>query len=422
MSSEPMINAQKRIPVGRVKPGMFVAGLDRSWIETPFLFHRKLIKSAEEIEILKRNGIREVIIDVSRGLYVDGGAAEEPPSAAVGADHRKNDGPQPPNAGELNFQALALELETAQRMHQEALAAAESIFDGVRGGGPIKREVAQRVVADLGASIARSPEANLLLMQMRRFQMDLFVHAINVCVLSLVVATLEEFDFDASAFALGALLHDVGETRIPRNLLRKHEAFTESERKLLAQHPTLGALLLQNAEELPPLARRIVLEHHERIDGSGYPNRLRGADVSFASQVVAITDAYDDMLSGRNQAALQPSEVLRQLFLQSNAGALDRALVERIIRCLGVYPIGSLVELSTGERGIVVAANRTDTLKPIVRIMTTRSGVNQYNGPIVSLADADGGAPERRIVAALDPGRERIDPLAFLKLAPAVTA
>jgi len=184
----------------------------------------------------------------------------------------------------------------------------------------------------------------------------------------------------------------------------------------------LGALLLQNAEELPPLVRQIVLEHHERIDGSGYPNRLRGADVSFASQVVAITDAYDDMLSGRNQAPLQPSEVLRQLFLQSNAGALDRALVERVIRCLGVYPIGSLVELNTGERGIVIAANRADTLKPTVRIMTTRTGMNQYNGPIVSLADTDGGAPERRIVAALDPGRERIDPLAFLKVAPAVTA
>jgi len=424
MSSETMINAQKRIPVGRVKPGMYVAGLDRSWLETPFFFHRKLIKSAEEIEVLKRNGIREVIIDVSRGLDVDGAPAEEPLDASVGADHRasKNNGSRTPSAGELNFRALALELETAQRMHQEALAAAESVFDGVRGGGSIKREIAQRVIADLGASIARSPEASLLLMQMRRFQMDLFVHAVNVCVLSLVVATLEELDFDAPAFALGALLHDVGETRIPRNLLRKQDAFTESERKLLAQHPTLGALLLQNAEELPPLVRQIVLEHHERIDGSGYPNRLRGADVSFASQVVAITDAYDDMLSGRNQAPLQPSEVLRQLFLQSNAGALDRALVERVIRCLGVYPIGSLVELNTGERGIVVAANRADTLKPTVRIMSTRTGMNQYNGPIVSLADTDGGAPERRIVAALDPGRERIDPLAFLKVAPAVTA
>ncbi len=423
MAGEPMKNAHKRIPVGRVRPGMYVAGLDRSWLETPFLFHRKLIKSAEEIEVLKKNGVREVIIDVSRGLDVDA-AAEAPPAKAEDSGRRgaRDERPARPAAGELNFRALALELDSAQRAHQEALAAAESIFDGVRGGGPIRREIAQKVAADLSASIARSPEANLLLMQMRRFQRDLFVHAVNVCVLALVVAALEEFDFEAPAFALGALFHDIGETRIPRNLLRKQESFSESERKLLAQHPTLGALLLQNTEEVPALARQIVLEHHERIDGSGYPKRLRGAEVSLASQVVAITDAYDDMLCGRSRAPLSPSEVLRQLFLQSNAGALDRALVERVIRCLGVYPIGSLVELNTGERGIVVAANRADTLRPTVRIVTTRAGINQYNGPIVSLADADGGASERRIVGALDPGRERIDPLAFLKLAAAVTA
>src|SRR5581483_290294 len=157
----------------------------------------------------------------------------------------RDERPARPAAGELNFRALALELDSAQRAHQEALAAAESIFDGVRGGGPIRREIAQKVAADLSASIARSPEANLLLMQMRRFQRDLFVHAVNVCVLALVVAALEEFDFEAPAFALGALFHDIGETRIPRNLLRKQESFSESERKLLAQHPTLGALLLQ---------------------------------------------------------------------------------------------------------------------------------------------------------------------------------
>jgi HD-GYP domain-containing protein (c-di-GMP phosphodiesterase class II) len=184
------------------------------------------------------------------------------------------------------------------------------------------------------------------------------------------------------------------------------------------QHPQLGALLVQQSEEIPPIARRIILEHHERIDGSGYPNRIRGEEISLQSQVVAITDLYDDMLSGRNQAVLQPTEVLRQLFVQSNAGALDRGVVERIIRCLGVYPVGSLVEFNTGEQGIVVAANRADSLKPTVRIVTSRNGLVQSNGPIISLADARPDEPERRIVGALDPGRERIDPMAFLKLAP----
>jgi HD-GYP domain-containing protein (c-di-GMP phosphodiesterase class II) len=421
-------SAQKRIPVSLIKPGMYVTSLDRSWLETPFFFHRKLIKSAEDIELLKKNGIREVVIDITRGLDVESGAPiTETATAAlmageqIAASQKETSAPAP-SAAEMAFRPLAMELEMAQRIHQDALTAAQSIFDGVRGGAPLKREVAQKVVVDLMSSIARSPEANLLMMQMRRFQTDLFTHAVNACVLSLVVRALEGFDVDAAAFGMGALLHDIGETRIPRNLIRKKEEFTESERRLMEQHPLLGAMLLQQNDEMPPLARQIVLGHHERIDGSGYPNRLRDADISFASQVVAITDAYDDMLSGRNQTVLQPNEVLRQLFMQSNAGAFDRGLVERIIRCLGVFPIGSLVELNTGERGIVVAANRADTLKPTVRIVATRTGLNQSNGPIVSLADTSPGVLDRRIVCALDPGRERIDPLAFLKLAQAVPA
>jgi HD-GYP domain-containing protein (c-di-GMP phosphodiesterase class II) len=274
---------------------------------------------------------------------------------------------------------------------------------------------------DLMSSIKRSPEANLLLMQMRRYQEDAFVHSVNVCVLSLVVNAYEAFDSDGSdmcALGLGALLHDIGETRIPRNLTRKKDSFSDAERRLLEQHPKLGAMLLEQSVDVPMLARRIVLEHHERIDGSGYPRRTRGGDISPLSQIVAITDCYDDMLSGRTQAVLPPGEILGQLFVQSNSGALDRDLIERVIRCLGVYPIGSLVELNTGEQGIVVAANRADTLKPTVKIIASGTGTVQPHGPIVSLANY--GTDERRIVSALDPGKARFDPLTFLRLVPAV--
>jgi HD-GYP domain-containing protein (c-di-GMP phosphodiesterase class II) len=312
-----------------------------------------------------------------------------------------------------------MELRAARVIHNEALAVAQNMFDGALGGGPVKSEGAKKVVTDLMSSIARSPEANLLLMQMRRFQKDLFSHAVNVCVLSLVVGVLEDFDIDVAGLGVGALLHDIGETRLPRNLIRKKDGFTNAERRLVEQHPMLGAMLLEQNLDLAPCARQIVLEHHERIDGSGYPLGVRAGNLSLAGQIVAITDAYDEMLSGRNQAVLQPVEVLRQLFVQSNAGALDRELVERIIRCLGVYPIGSLVELNTGERGIVVAANRTDTLKPTLRIVMSSNGLIHSSGPIVSLADTKSGALQRRIVGSLDPGKERIDPMAFLKLAPA---
>jgi putative nucleotidyltransferase with HDIG domain len=253
-------------------------------------------------------------------------------------------------------------------------------------------------------------------MQMRRFQKDLFTHAVNVCVLSLVVATIEGLGDDIDMLGMGALFHDIGETRLPRRLLRKPDDFTAAEARLLKQHPILGAALLAQSKNIPATAERIILEHHERIDGSGYPAGAGAGELCLESQLVALTDSYDDMLSGRNQAALQPTEVLRQLYLQANTGRVDRDLVEQVIRSLGVYPIGSVVELSTGERGVVVATNRSAALKPMVRIIITRNGVAQFNGPVIGLADRARDGVEKRIVAVLDPAKERIDPMVFLKV------
>ncbi|HZA57081.1 MAG TPA: DUF3391 domain-containing protein, partial [Candidatus Udaeobacter sp.] len=403
---------RKRLPVTGIKPGMYVVGLDRSWLQTPFWFRRKLIKSVDDIDTLKKHGIREVVVDTLHGADVEGAESTVDPEAegAQATEGVKTPGVAAvPLAAEAVAQSLADELHAAQTIHQRALAAAQNIFDGAAGGTRVNGEVAKKAVLDLTSSIRRSPEANLLLMQTRRLQQDSFVHSVNVCVLSLVVNTVEEFDnegSDACALGLGALLHDIGETRIPRNLARKQDSFSDAERRLLEQHPNLGAMLLEECADIPMSCRRIVLEHHERIDGSGYPRRSYGGDISLLSQIVAITDSYDDMLSGRTQTILPPVEVLEQLLVQSNSGALDRDLIERVIRCLGVYPIGSLVALNSGERGIVVAANRADTLRPIVKVISSGKGALQPHGPPISLANY--GTEVRRIVGVLDPEKERL--------------
>jgi HD-GYP domain-containing protein (c-di-GMP phosphodiesterase class II) len=430
--SQEDVSTRKRVAVVDVRPGMYVVGLDRSWLHTPFLFHRKLIQRAEEIEQLKEHGIREVEIDTARGVDVsdaiDGRTPHSDASpASARADHSRADAkahasPRPLSAAELAFQPMVRELESAQTIHGEALSVAQSIFDGAGRGAPIDSATAGRVVSNLQDSITRSPEANLLLMQMRRFQKDLFTHAVNVCVLSLVVATVEGFDEDLNALGVGALLHDIGETRLPRSLLHPGSNLTDAEAQLLKQHPKLGAALSAQSQDMPLLSQRIVLEHHERINGSGYPAGAAGADLCLYSQLVALTDSYDDMLSGRNQAALQPTEVLRQLYLQANNASVDRDLVEKVIRSLGVYPIGSVVELNTGERGVVLATNRAAALKPIVRIIMSRNGVVQFHGPIIGLAETARDAAERRIVAVLDPGKSRIDPMVFLRVGSGVPA
>jgi HD-GYP domain-containing protein (c-di-GMP phosphodiesterase class II) len=402
------------------------------FIRAPFLFHRKLIQRADEIEQLKKHGIREVVIDVSRGAdvaQVQAAAVSQNTEAKIASASAtaavRDEAPQrrvtpvSQTSVESIVEPIARELETARTVHDEALALAQSIFEGTDGGKPIDGEVAGKIVTNLQESIVRSPEANLLLMQMQRFQRDLFNHAVNVCVLSLVVAESEGIEGDRGVLGMGALLHDIGETRLPRALLaRKLNELSDSEATLFKQHPSFGAGLLAQSKDVPFGVERIIFDHHERIDGSGYPAGEK--NLSVHSQLVALTDRYDDMLSGRHQPALQPTEVLRQLYLQANAGSADRGLVEKVIRSLGVYPIGSVVELNTGERAVVISSNRSAALKPTVKIIMTRSGLVQFNGMIVSLAESARDAIERRIVAVLDPLKERIDPLVFFRVAPSV--
>ena len=419
---------QKRIAIGQVKPGMYVVDLDRSWLDTPFLFHRKLIKSSDEIELFKKHGIQEVVIDLSRGCDADvavtSPAVERPQPVRPERDgHHAGQSKKPSlsSLAERIMQPMVKELDVARGIHEEALATARTIFDNVKGGATVEGTSVVPVVANLLQSIARSPEANVLLMQMQRFQNDLFVHAVNVSVLAMIVAQLDGDNAAVAGVGLGALLHDVGESRLPRNLLRKKGELNAAEKRLIENHPTLGAALIDQSVEEAELARLIVTEHHERLNGTGYPCGLLAGQISPYSQTVALADAYNELLSGRTCDPLPPADALRRLFYFSSEGQFDRNLLERFIRCLGVYPAGSLVELSTGERGVVIAANREDSLKPTLRLISTREGLALKNGPIISLLEQSGDGLDRTIVRVLDPTRERLDPLSYLRNLPGVT-
>jgi HD-GYP domain-containing protein (c-di-GMP phosphodiesterase class II) len=399
---------------------MYVVELDRAWIHTPFVFHYRKIRDSRDIDLLAQHGIREVVIDTERGAGVEltqvrtarEPIAHEPEDETGTASEAASTRYSYKNL----LEPLVHEVSLARGIHQEALATAQSVFDGVGRGAVLNSASAKSAVTSLLASVARSPEANLLLTQMRRFQNDLFTHSVNVCVLSLVVGTLEGFAGEISELGLGALLHDVGQVRLPRNLIRKKDIFTDQERRLMEQHPALGGVILEHAESIPNRVRQIVVGHHERLNGRGYPLKARGHTISPLSQIVAITDAYDAMITGRNGVLQKPIDVLRELYLEANAGAFDRELVEKVIRSLGVYPVGSLVELNTGERGVVLAANRSDTLKPTIRLVLTRDGLPLSRGPIVNLAEAESEAIGRQILRTLDPGKERVDIMRHLSM------
>ncbi len=468
---------RKRIPISQLRPGMYLVGIDRPWLKTPFFFHKRWIKREREIELLKQHGVCEVFIDPARSKDV--GGSQEEPSLALGSEESKTAemAPSPPledlrqmerqeleaylqssehfprkadllqlarcyqvpvndrtprdeivrlcmrmihdiPKGFAALRSLSNELPLARVARAEARATVQSLFEGVRTGARIESPMVRKTVVDLMDSILRCQEAFLTLVQMRRFDSDLFSHCVDVCVLALVIGKEQGLDPETlMVLGMGGLLHDVGQMRLPRNLLRKLEAHSEQERKLMQEHPRLGAVLVSQAGSIPGEVRRIVQEHHERMDGSGYPAGLKGEEIFLLSQIVSIADVYETMLgSRRGGQALLPTQALRQLYQLSQTGKLSQEWVERTIRSLGVYPVGSLVELNSGERGIVIATHPTDTLRPVVRLITQASG-EPYREPVVvnlSLTFEEGGS-QRTIVRALDAAQEHINLARYLE-------
>jgi HD-GYP domain-containing protein (c-di-GMP phosphodiesterase class II) len=180
-------------------------------------------------------------------------------------------------------------------------------------------------------------------------------------------------------------------------------------------HPHLGATMLSQTPHIPEDACRIVAEHHERLDGSGYPQGLTGAALSPLGQIVAIADVYESMLGTREgRPPLLPAQAIKELYQQGRAQQLDLGLVAKMIRCLGIYPVGSLIELNTGERGIVIAVNPRKALQPVVYLLWDQTH-QRYATPVtVDLAAPEVETSSRTIREVLDPETEGYEIATYL--------
>ncbi|QOJ33654.1 MAG: DUF3391 domain-containing protein [Nitrospira sp.] len=408
----------KQIPIDQVKLGMFVVGMDQPWYRTPFLFHKRLISDPNDIVQMKRHGIKEVTIDTERGTDVGQDpaptqeAAPETPSEAP-PDEKS---PGPSNREDSPAQHVA----AAKAAYREATAAMERVFSDLEAGTSPKLVTLKNIVGGLLNRILTHPDSmmiQLCLEQMRRFDRTLASHGMEVCILALIVAVENGcVETDRETLGVGALLHDVGYIRLPRNLYRKSSRLTEQEKSLMHQHPQLAATVLAQGDQFPESVSKIIAQHHEHADGSGYPNALKNDALSSLSQIVGLVDTYGGMITPRHgRPALLPHDAIRQLFILGEKGRFDKALVEVAIKALGVYPIGSLIKLNTNEYAVVVGLNREHRLKPRIRIIKSPEGT-LYNAPLeIDLTDTDSTGPTRSIQRALDPNQEHIDVAAYVE-------
>jgi HD-GYP domain-containing protein (c-di-GMP phosphodiesterase class II) len=403
----------KRISIEQLLPGMFIIEMDVPWYRTPFLSHKRLIKDLQTIQLMKQHGIKMVTIDTCKGLDLPSQSSANTQHAA--SLHSADPNVPAPQDQKAEHPSMAkADDHSITVVYAEAQEAVERIFEDLERGIPPSPEATKVIVLNLLEQVLSDRAAmatQVAIQKIKQFDRSLTAHALDTCILSLVVAIEDGLDqATQEQVGMGALLHDAGYVRLPRNLVRKRDECTGRDKTLLEQHCKLGVTLLSEHPGMHGDVLRIVREHHERADGSGFPAGLGNDQISRLAQIVGIVDFYDGMISRRGaRPAMIPHDAVRQLFLAGERGHFEKSLVELMIRSIGVYPVGSLVRLNTGEQAVVVGVNPQQRLKPLVKITTDPQG-RSYATPIeVDLTTPSRDHTVRTVLRVLDPTHERVN-------------
>jgi len=353
---------KKKIDISYLQKGMYVAELDRPWLESPFMFQGFVVEDEETYQRVN-DLCAYVIIDTERGDDVDPALARASTTSAVVIDFKTRK--RMPTT--TTFQE---ELKEARNVHKRARNQIDSLFNDARMGKNLNVSGAKEVVSGLVDSIVRNPDAQLWLSNLRKRDEYTAIHSLNVCIFALTFARYLGFNKEEmNEIGIGALLHDIGKMRVPLEILNKEGKLTAEEREIVHKHAQHGYEILKSYPELPASTIEVVYTHHERKKGNGYPRGLVEAQIHLFSRMVAIVDIYDAITSDRvYHHGMNTLDALKNMF-KWRENDLDTELVESFIQCLGIYPIGSLVELNTGEVGIVLSVSQGRKLVPIIMLV-----------------------------------------------------
>lgn len=344
-----------RIKSSDLKLGMFVADLDRPWIDSPFLVHGFTIRDQKMLEQVQAY-CNYVYIDLKRGNLASKQGYKEKPKTTV--EHQSS------RSFKENFRE-------AEASYSSAKSAVKNFYTSFGSGTAYDIDSIKPTIKGCVDNILANPDSLLWLSMIKHKDDYTAEHSVNVALLSIILGRAEGLDEESlNTLGLCAMLHDVGKVKIPNEILNKEGNLNDEEFAVMKMHTVHGKKLLLGQPGLPAIATEIALSHHEKVDGTGYPSGLTGDDIPYMVKLVAIVDAYDAMTSGRIYCEAQsPAEALRKI-IKSKGVHHDPELVEKFIECIGVYPIGSIVELNSGELGIVLPDEDYNNLQPRVIIVT----------------------------------------------------
>lgn len=358
---------ERRIEIGGLIPGMFVSRLDRPWTDTPFLMQGFYIETQADIEKLRRH-CQHVYIDVVKSARTEKRSLLQ----RLGYDALKQAGKAPPAATVYaNQTSLADELPQARRVWDNARALASRVIDDVRAGRRLSAEALSGAVEPIVASVIRNADAFFWLDALRKRDAYSYSHAVNCCALTTSFGRHLGFPREMLIdLASAGMLMDIGKAALPVELLQRAGPVTEAERKLMRSHVEHTLEMLDQAGITSDEIGAMIYAHHERHDGSGYPEGRSAAAIPLTARMLGLVDTYDALSSDRpHQKSIARHEVLQWLYRERDR-LFQSELIEQFSQSLGVYPTGSLVELSSGEVAIVMTQNPARRLYPRVTLLT----------------------------------------------------
>jgi HD-GYP domain-containing protein (c-di-GMP phosphodiesterase class II) len=383
---------KQQIPVGELRFGMYVVELDRPWTDTPFMFQGFVLATQAQLDGLKKY-CRTVFIDTERGVA----PADEP-------------APRAPHAERVSVER---EFPHAGQAYQASRAFMRDLLRAVRTGRVLDAAQVTAAVTRMTQSVLRNPDALLLFSQLRAKGEYAEAHALDVAIYMITFGRFLQLE-PAQIEFLGylGLLQDVGKVRLAAELLEKSGRLSIEEYEQAKLHVRYSEEILRATPGLPAGLAEAAALHHERLDGSGYPKGLRGAEIGRFGLIAAIVDTFDALTVKRPYAdPVSPSAAISMLYKWRGV-YFDANLIEQFIRCLGIFPVGSLVELNTGEVGVVIAQNTAKRLLP--RVMVIRDAQRNPLVPqkLLDLSRSPMASPDEpyRIRGTLEAGSVEFDP------------
>ena len=394
---------ERMVSTLELKIGMYISGLDRPWLDTPFLIQGHFINDDNDIDELK-NYCKYVFVDIDKGVNADSYLDVIPGSAEDNLNDFLEHGER---LVEYEDERPTLEeFPEAEVALNEATAQIATVMDNVNKGDNLDVQAISQTVQPLLESMIRNVDSLLWMLKIQDNE-DSYQQAIENCTLALAFGRhLGLHLVDIRTLAMGMLLLDVGKYKVPGNILNKPGALTKEEFTQVKKHVDFGVELLRKTGGINETIINMVQTHHERINGSGYPNGLEGKQIPVFGRIAAIIDAYSSMARKTPyRGAIAPHKILQELYKWRDK-YYQGELIEQFLQCVGVYPTGSLVEMTTGEVGIVVAQNPRERLEPTICMLLDKQKNPWASSPIIDLSknrlDADG--IRRKILHALKSG------------------